>query len=122
MAAAPSPDPSKLVERLQALKKRLSNMAKTLETNVASASPVKGIQSEDIIYTTPRLVKELIDGEDRSIFVDRIDGDEGANGEYMEVRFTLSAASDEEMEQLITMLRANPEVEPTTLKLSSPDK
>mmetsp|Transcript_10873 Transcript_10873/g.21504 ORF Transcript_10873/g.21504 Transcript_10873/m.21504 type:complete len:121 (+) Transcript_10873:191-553(+) len=118
--AAPSPDPSKLVERLQALKKRLSNMAKTLETNVASASPVRGIQSDDIVYTTPRLVKELIDGklgEDRSLFVDRVDGDEGASGEYMEVRFTLSAASDEEMEDLINMLRANPEVQPTALNL-----
>jgi hypothetical protein len=54
-AAAPAPsDPSKLVERLQTLKKRLANMAKTLETNVASASPVRGVQSDDIVYSTPR--------------------------------------------------------------------
>ena len=54
-AAAPAPsDHSKLVERLQTLKKRLANMAKTLETNVASASPVRGVQSDDIVYSTPR--------------------------------------------------------------------
>ena len=54
MGDTASADPSQLVERLQALKKRLSNMAKTLETNVASASPVKGVQSDDIVYSTPR--------------------------------------------------------------------
>lgn len=35
----------------------------------------------------------------------------------LQVRFTLSAASDEEMEEIIMQLRANPEIEPTSLNL-----
>mmetsp|Transcript_56012 Transcript_56012/g.137355 ORF Transcript_56012/g.137355 Transcript_56012/m.137355 type:complete len:122 (-) Transcript_56012:224-589(-) len=121
MATPGAPDPSKLVHRLQMLKKRLSNMAKTLETNVASASPARGIQSEDIVYSTPRLVKELVDGpmgQDRSLFVDGA-GTDGEQEGVMEVRFTLSVASDKEMEDLIMQLRANPDVEPTALNLQS---
>ena len=69
------------------------------------------------------MVKELIDGklgQDRSMFVDREEGDDKVqkSGEFMEVRFTLMASSDEEMEELITSLRANPAVDPKTLNMS----
>lgn len=66
-----------------------------------------------------RLVKELIDGklgEDRSLFLEREEGDD-KSGDFMEVRFTMIAGSDSEMEQLIMELRANPNIDPKALSL-----
>jgi hypothetical protein len=37
----------------------------------------------------------------------------------MQVRFTLSVNSDEEVEELIMRLRANPEIEPKSLNMHS---
>ena len=57
-----SPDPAQLVERLQSLKSRLSNMTKTLEQSVAAASPLRGSANEDILYSTPKHVMQLLEG------------------------------------------------------------
>lgn len=68
-----SPDPSQLVERLQALKSRLSNMTKTLEQSVAAASPLRGKSNEEILYSTPKLVTQLLEGplgQDAALFLE----------------------------------------------------
>jgi hypothetical protein len=102
-----SPDSSQLVERLQLLKSRLSNMTKTLEQSVAAASPLRGKANEQIIYSTPRLVAQVLEGaigQDESLFL--APGQEPTDGaEVTEIRFTLAAASDEEIEALVGMLQ-----------------
>lgn len=102
-----SPDPSQLVERLQALKSRLSNMTKTLEQSVAAASPLRGKSNEEILYSTPKLVTQLLEGplgQDAALFLEP--GQAAAPGtQVTEVRFTLAGASEEEIEALIELLK-----------------
>jgi len=104
--SAGSPDPSLLVERLQALKSRLSNMTQTLEESVAAASPLRGKANEEILYSTPKLVTQLLEGplgQDASLFL--APGEAVAPGvQVTEVRFTLAGASDEEIEAIIELL------------------
>ncbi len=114
-----APDPAKLVERLQSLKTRLANMAQTLENSVASSTPLKvGCPSDEIMYSTPKVVKEFLEGpvaKDRSIFVhsDYV-AEEGE--QILEIRYTIAAASQEEVDQIISQLRQNPDIEPKNLK------
>ena len=84
--------------------------------NVA-AHPTTSAITSPLPRLSRRLVKEFVDGrlgEDRSIFLGREEGD-GKTGDFMEVRFTMVAGSDDELEQLITELRANPEIDPKKL-------
>lgn len=89
------------------MKSRLSNMTKTLEQSVAAASPLRGKGDEQIIYSTPKLVAQVMDGpigQDESFFL--APGQDAAEGaEVTEIRFTLAAASDEEIEELVRLLQ-----------------
>ena len=112
------PDPTKLVERLQSLKNRLANMAVSLENSVAAATPIKGSASEEIMYSTHKMVKEFLDGpaaQDRSIFIssDYVPQDDE---HIMEIRFTVTAQNQEEVDHVVSQLRKHPEIDPTSLK------
>jgi hypothetical protein len=104
--SAGSPDSSQLVERLQLLKSRLSTMTRTLEQSVAAASPLRGKANEQIVYSTPKLVSQLLEtpiGQDASLFL--APGQDAPDGaEVTEIRFTLAATSDEEVAALVAML------------------
>ena len=105
-AHTPGQDSAQLVDRLQALKQRLSTMTRTLEDSVATASPLRGKANEEILYSTPKLVKELVDGvlgQDPSLFL--APGEAAPAGtQVTEVRFTLAASSEEEIETLVKLL------------------
>ena len=114
----PAPDPAKLVERLQSLKNRLANMALTLENSVAASTPVKGSNSDEIMYSTPKMVKEFMEGpiaNDRSIFVPAeyvgVDGEQ-----IVEIRFTIPATTQEEVDKIVSQLRRQPDIVPQSLK------
>eukprot|EP00960_Hanusia_phi_P037558 753017-Hanusia_phi.AAC.4 len=102
-------DPSLLVERLQLLKSRLAKMTKTLEASVSSASPIKSSDSEDIVYTTPKLVQQLLESQmatDPSRFLGP--SETPAEDEHVtEIRFTLATGSEEEAENLVKLLASS---------------
>ena len=108
-ARTPGQDSAQLVDRLQALKQRLSTMTRTLEDSVATASPLRGKANEEILYSTPKLVKELVDGvlgQDPSLFL--APGEAAPAGtQVTEVRFTLAASSNEEIETLVKLLEVH---------------
>ena len=105
--AAASPDASQLVERLQVLKSRLSTMTKTLEQSVAAASPLRGKANEEILYSTPKLVAQMLDGPigQEASLVLAPGAPAPAGTTVTEVRFTLAASSEEEMEALVELLQ-----------------
>mmetsp|Transcript_52752 Transcript_52752/g.105670 ORF Transcript_52752/g.105670 Transcript_52752/m.105670 type:complete len:124 (+) Transcript_52752:1-372(+) len=100
-----TPDSNQLVERLQALKARLSNMAQTLEESVAAASPMKSTAEEEIVYSTPKLVKQLLESQvaDRAVFLGQKE-EPRSEQQVTEIRFTISAQNDEEIEEMLKML------------------
>lgn len=110
----PAPDPAKLVERLQSLKNRLANMAQTLENSVAASTPIKGSATDEIMYSTPKVVKEFLEGP---VPKDFVSSDYVANeGEQIiEIRYTIAASSQDEVERIISELRQKPDIKPTTL-------
>ena len=105
--SAASPDASQLVERLQVLKSRLSTMTKTLEQSVAAASPLRGKANEEILYSTPKLVAQMLDGPigQEASLVLAPGAPAPAGTTVTEVRFTLAASSEEEMEALVELLQ-----------------
>ena len=113
------PDPAKLVERLQSLKTRLANMAQTLENSVASATPLKGgTPSDEILYSTPKIVKEFLEGpmcKDNSIFVP-VDYVAEDGEQIIEIRYTIPAANQEDVDKIISQLRLNPDIQPKNLE------
>ena len=97
-------EPSKLVERLHALKTRLSDMTKTLEDSVATVSPLRGKSNEEIVYSTPKFVAQLLDAQhDSSLFLAPHE-DAPADSKVIEVRFTLAASSDQDVASLLEQL------------------
>ena len=106
-SAGASPDASQLVERLQVLKSRLSTMTKTLEQSVAAASPLRGKANEEILYSTPKLVAQMLDGPigQEASLVLAPGAPAPAGTTVTEVRFTLAASSEEEMEALVELLQ-----------------
>jgi hypothetical protein len=109
-----TPDPAKLVERLQSLKNRLANMAQTLENSVAASTPIKGSASDEIMYSTPKVVKEFLEGP---VPKDFISSDYVASGseQIIEIRYTIAASSQEEVDKIISEIRQKPDIKPTTL-------
>lgn len=102
-------DPSLLVERLQLLKSRLAKMTKTLEASVSSASPIRSSDSEDIVYSTPKLVQQLLESQldaEPSRFLNP--GETPGDDDHItEIRFTLATSSEEEAENLIKLLASS---------------
>jgi hypothetical protein len=110
-AGAASPDVSQLVQRLQVLRSRLSTMTATLEHSVAAASPLRGKADEEILYSTPKLVSQLLDGpigQDASLLL-APGAPAPAGTNVTEVRFTLSASSEEELDALVELLQLQDE-------------
>mmetsp|Transcript_54395 Transcript_54395/g.127176 ORF Transcript_54395/g.127176 Transcript_54395/m.127176 type:complete len:126 (+) Transcript_54395:218-595(+) len=104
-----TPDSNQLVERLQALKARLSNMARTLEESVAAASPMKNSAEEEIVYSTPKLVKQLLEsdvGQDSALFLAK-DQTASSDQHVTEIRFTISAQSEEEIAEMVKLLESH---------------
>ena len=110
----PAPDPAKLVERLQSLKNRLANMAQTLENSVAASTPVKGSASDEIMYSTPKVVKDFLESQ---VTKDFVSSDYVANEseQIIEIRYTIAASSQEEVDRIISEIRQKPDIKPTTL-------
>ena len=110
----PAPDPAKLVERLQSLKNRLANMAQTLEISVAASTPVKGSASDEIMYSTPKVVKDFLESQ---VTKDFVSSDYVANEseQIIEIRYTIAASSQEEVDRIISEIRQKPDIKPTTL-------
>ena len=110
-AGAASPDVSQLVQRLQVLRSRLSTMTATLEHSVAAASPLRGKADEEILYSTPKLVSQLLDGPiGQDVLLLLAPGAPAPAGTNVtEVRFTLSASSEEELEALVELLQLQDE-------------
>jgi hypothetical protein len=106
-----SPDVSQLVQRLQVLRSRLSTMTATLEQSVAAASPLRGKADEEILYSTPKLVSQLLDGPiGQDVLLLLAPGAPAPAGTNVtEVRFTLSASSEEELEALVELLQLQDE-------------
>ena len=109
-----APDPAKLVERLQSLKNRLANMAQTLENSVAASTPVKGSASDEIMYSTPKVVKDFLESQ---VTKDFVSSDYVANEseQIIEIRYTIAASSQEEVDRIISEIRQKPDIKPTTL-------
>jgi hypothetical protein len=111
---APAPDPAKLVERLQSLKMRLANMAQTLENSVAASTPVKGSVSDEIMYSTPKVVKEFLEGPVPKDFVSS-DYVATEGEQIIEIRYTIAASNQEEVDRIVSEIRQKPDIKPTTL-------
>jgi hypothetical protein len=111
---AQAPDPAKLVERLQSLKMRLANMAQTLENSVAASTPVKGSISDEIMYSTPKVVKEFLEGPVPKDFVSS-DYVATEGEQIIEIRYTISASNQEEVDRIVSEIRQKPDIKPTTL-------
>lgn len=110
----PAPDPAKLVERLQSLKTRLANMAQTLENSVAASTPVKGSPSDEIMYSTPKVVKEFLEGQ---VPKDFVPSDYVANEseQIIEIRYTIAASTQDEVDRIVSEIRQKPDIKPKTL-------
>jgi hypothetical protein len=111
---APAPDPAKLVERLQSLKMRLANMAQTLENSVAASTPVKGSVTDEIMYSTPKVVKEFLEGPVQKDFVSS-DYVATEGEQIIEIRYTIAASNQEEVDRIVSEIRQKPDMKPTTL-------